>query len=100
MNGALPPKSVLTCRAKSFMRDMKLSISSDQPQSFKTGERDHPLRAAPHERSVSAASSGDFAARCAVVQLARTADLVFRIGDHLVPLRDPAHGARERENRR
>src|SRR5260221_12475904 len=32
-----------------------------------------------------------------LVELARPADLVFRIGNHLLPLRDPADGARERE---
>src|SRR5690349_13664418 len=34
----------------------------------------------------------------AVVQLERAAYLVFGIGDHLLPLRDPADGARERED--
>src|SRR5574340_85023 len=38
------------------------------------------------------------APRRAVVELARAADLVLRIGDHLLPLRDPARGARERED--
>src|SRR6266404_6778729 len=33
-----------------------------------------------------------------LVELARPADLVLGIGDHLLPLRDPAHGARERED--
>src|SRR5687767_2511176 len=33
-----------------------------------------------------------------LVQLARPPDLVFRVGDHLLPLRDPAHRARERED--
>src|SRR5512139_14674 len=33
------------------------------------------------------------------VELARTADLVRGIGQHLVPLRDPAGGARHREQR-
>src|SRR5258708_2905634 len=33
-----------------------------------------------------------------LVELARPADLVFRIGNHLLPLRDPADGARERED--
>src|SRR6267142_7220186 len=37
-------------------------------------------------------------ARRPVVELARAADLVFRIGDHLLPLSDPAYGARERED--
>src|SRR5207302_4696565 len=32
------------------------------------------------------------------VELARPADLVFRVADHLLPLRDPAHGARQRED--
>jgi hypothetical protein len=31
------------------------------------------------------------------VELARTADLLVRILDHFLPLRDPADGARERE---
>src|SRR4029077_1316345 len=34
----------------------------------------------------------------ALVELARPADLVFGIRDHLLPLRDPADGARERED--
>src|SRR5712691_6595714 len=34
----------------------------------------------------------------AVVELARAADLVLGIGDHLLPLRDPADGARERKD--
>src|SRR3989338_6673048 len=38
------------------------------------------------------------AARGADVQLARTADLVFRIGDHLFPLRHPADGAGQGED--
>src|SRR5688572_31855865 len=33
-----------------------------------------------------------------LVELARTADLVLGVGDHLLPLRDPADGARERED--
>src|SRR3970282_2215733 len=33
-----------------------------------------------------------------LVQLARPPDLVLRVGDHLLPLRDPAHRARERED--
>src|SRR5688572_31873527 len=37
------------------------------------------------------------ALRRAGVELARTADLLAGIGDHLVPLRDPADGAGERE---
>src|SRR6266446_4760622 len=37
-------------------------------------------------------------ARGAAVELARTADLVFGVCDHLLPLCDPAHGARERED--
>src|SRR2546421_6662095 len=32
------------------------------------------------------------------VELARPADLVFGVADHLLPLRDPAHGARKRED--
>src|SRR3546814_1132988 len=34
------------------------------------------------------------------VELARTADLLLGVGDHLVPLRDPAGGAGEREQGR
>ena len=37
--------------------------------------------------------------RRAHVQLARTADLVLRVADHLVELGDPAHGAGQREDR-
>src|SRR5262245_14954339 len=33
-----------------------------------------------------------------LVELARAADLVLGVGDHLLPLRDPADGARERED--
>src|SRR5882672_4382366 len=36
--------------------------------------------------------------RCAGVELARPADLVFGVADHLLPLGDPAHGSRERED--
>src|SRR6266851_9466287 len=32
------------------------------------------------------------------VELARPADLVFGVADHFLPLRDPAHGARQRED--
>src|SRR6266850_426466 len=32
--------------------------------------------------------------RCAGVELARPADLVFGVADHLLPLGDPAHGSR------
>src|SRR5713101_985911 len=32
------------------------------------------------------------------VELARAADLVFGVADHLLPLGDPAHGARQRED--
>src|SRR5260221_7753858 len=32
------------------------------------------------------------------VELARPADLVFGVADHLLPLRNPAHGARQRED--
>src|SRR5438046_5519633 len=32
------------------------------------------------------------------VELARPADLVFGVADHLLPLGDPAYGARERED--
>src|SRR5262245_44063294 len=51
--------------------------------------------------SISALALGDrdeIPARRAVVELARTADLVLGIADHLLPLRDPPHGARERED--
>src|SRR5712691_6843366 len=34
----------------------------------------------------------------AVIELARAADLVLGIGDHLLPLGDPAHRARKRED--
>src|SRR2546423_3840098 len=40
------------------------------------------------------------ALRVASIELARATDLVLRIGDHLLPLRDPAHRAREREDAR
>src|SRR4249920_1742296 len=40
----------------------------------------------------------DLAARRALVELARPADLVFGVGDHLLPLRDPADRASERED--
>src|SRR5438128_3014084 len=38
------------------------------------------------------------ALRRALIELPRPADLVFGIGDHFLPLRDPADGARERED--
>src|SRR6185369_6726160 len=34
------------------------------------------------------------------VELARTADLLVGVGDHLIPLRDPAYRSSEREQRR
>src|SRR5215216_5422960 len=40
------------------------------------------------------------APRRAGIELARTADLLARILDHLFPLRDPADGARDREQHR
>src|SRR5690606_3957028 len=40
------------------------------------------------------------APRRAGIELARTADLLVRIGDHLHPLRNPADRAREREDAR
>src|SRR2546423_11441782 len=40
------------------------------------------------------------ALRVASIELARATDLVLRIGNHLLPLRDPAHRAREREDAR
>src|SRR3982750_3966116 len=41
-----------------------------------------------------------FAPDLALVELAWTADLVLGVRDHLLPLCDPAHGAREREDAR
>src|SRR5690606_32978041 len=49
----------------------------------------------------SAAADGHVVALLlAIVELARAADLLLRIGDHFLPLRDPAHGAAEGEDRR
>src|SRR5215467_8362014 len=42
----------------------------------------------------------DVAALGTGVELARAPDLLLRIGDHLVPLGDPADGACQREYRR
>src|SRR5687768_18596171 len=69
MNGALPPKRYELLR-NSFSIGRKLPLV----------ERLH------------------IAPRRALVELPRTADLVLRIGDHFLPLSDPADGARERED--
>jgi LysR family transcriptional regulator of beta-lactamase len=50
--------------------------------------------------SLSACRRHVIALRRAGVELARTADLLLGIRDHLVPLRDPADGAGEREQQR
>src|SRR5690606_33360545 len=44
-------------------------------------------------------STLDVAQRLAHVELARAADLVVRIGQHFVPLSDPAYRAGQREDR-
>src|SRR5690349_25126680 len=75
MNGALPPKRYELSR-NCFM----------------------PLMAAPLSARLPLVDRLHVAARRALVELARAADLVLGIRDHLLPLRDPAHGTRERED--
>src|SRR5688572_13096206 len=74
MNGALPPK-----RYELFRNSLSMALSAF------TGQL--PLLDGP-----------DVAPRRPLVELARAADLVLRVGDHLLPLRDPADGARQRED--
>src|SRR3954452_1406629 len=71
MNGALPPKRYELSRN---CRMTLLMVASAFVDGFHV-----PLRRA-------------------LVELARPADLVFRVGDHFLPLRDPAHRARQRED--
>src|SRR6266446_4756913 len=73
MNGALPPKRY------ELSRNCFISLIGYLPFLALVDR----LHVAPHR---------------ALVELARPADLVLRIRDHLLPLRDPAHGARERED--
>src|SRR5260221_3886326 len=67
-------------------------------------ERNSFIRLIPYPRGRSRAIGSAFPDRHelpalrAVVELARAADLVLGIGDHLLPLRDPADGARERKD--
>src|SRR5687768_3713953 len=74
MNGALPPKRYELFRNSFSMAYLPLRVTS-------------PLL-----------DGLDVAPRRPLVELARPADLVLRVGDHLLPLRDPADGARERED--
>ena len=67
-------------------------------------------RVAPRRRPAAPAAGAPLLSACAIgltvaarragEELPRAADLVLRVGDHLVQLRDPADGAREREDRR
>ena len=41
----------------------------------------------------------DVPLHCTVIKLSRPPDLEFLIADHFIPLRNPAHGARQRKNR-
>src|SRR5437016_849917 len=80
MKGALAPKRY------ELERNSFIALMSD-------------LRVASPSRAGSApVDRHELPPRCAGVELARPADLVFRVADHLLPLRDPAHGARERED--
>src|SRR5687767_14511312 len=99
MNGALAPKSVEDCsisfitpmlspsslprrREPSVCKRPGAPASAGAIASLSFRDRFHVPRRRPHE------------------QLARPADLVIGVADHLVELRDPADGAREREDRR
>src|SRR5436190_1477448 len=73
MNGALPPKRY------EFARNCLIMIALPA------------ARLALRDRH-------DLATGGAAIQLAGAPDLVFRVRDHLLPLRDPAHGPRERED--
>src|SRR5512132_1034167 len=91
MNGALLPKSVLV-DSNSFIEPM-------DGKPWKTA--DEPEAAAGRPVSRSTFGNGfDASAGRAGEELPRPADLVFGIGHHLVQLRDPPDGPRERENRR
>src|SRR5271167_3170475 len=78
MNGALLPNSVDVPRSSSIM------VVTSSPWVSASALRDRL----------------DFAARGPGVELPRPADLLLRIGDHFIPLRDPANGSRQREERR
>src|SRR5579872_4521110 len=84
MNGALPPKSVLV-DSNSLIVPIRVGTGRAPrapPFKLSLGNRLH----------IPALRAGE--------KLPRTADLVLRVGHHLVQLRDPADGAREREDRR
>src|SRR5437762_10097291 len=70
MNGALPPKRY------ELSRNWRITLAMDLPLVERL----------------------DVALGRPLVELPRPADLVFRVRDHLLPLRDPAHGAGERED--
>src|SRR5262252_3585392 len=77
MNGALLPKSALLCSYCCMRLIARTSLDESSP-----------LR---DRRHVAALRAGE--------ELARPADFLVGIRDHLVPLRDPAHGPREHEDR-
>src|SRR5271167_2689149 len=78
MNGALLPNRVDVARSSSIM------AGSLVVEGYRSALRDRL----------------DVAARGPGVELPRAADLLLRIGDHFVPLRDPADGARQGEDGR
>src|SRR5438046_10188524 len=78
MKGALAPKRY------ELERNSFMALMSDLRVPFRAGS-------APVDRH-------ELPPGGAGVELARPADLVFRVADHLLPLRDPAHGSRQRED--
>src|SRR5208282_6101655 len=79
MNGTLLPNRVDVARSSSIMA-VRLVVRWSKSSALR------------HRLDVPAGSPG--------IELARAADLLLRIGDHLVPLRDPADGPRQREDGR
>src|SRR2546427_12274675 len=80
MKGALAPKRY------ELERNSFIALMSD-------------LRVASPPRAGSApVDRHELPPRGAGVELARPADLVFGVADHFLPLRDPPHGTRQRED--
>src|SRR5947207_7809606 len=85
MNGAFPPNRVLVS-SNSLIMLMASPISGRDRRGASAG--------------LALGDRRDLAPRSTGVELPRTADLLVGIGNHLVPLRDPADGARQGEDRR
>src|SRR5947207_2939969 len=89
MNGAFAPK-MYEFESRSFMALMSILQMGPHARFCNPGGRGADLFAL--------LDRDEIAARRADVELPRPPDLVLRVGDHLVPLRDPADRARERED--